>query len=372
MSDFLDQINQSQLVQFLGPKWVEWVEFATLALFLPSLFLLLRRRMTHWGARQKQQTQLSMLIAELSKRVMRWFLIITGVWLASKSLSIDPRLEKVINRLFVVTTFVQTAILAIWALDWSVERLLATGTASPTGQPGDDNSSSSKVSQSIFRFLIRIIVVTALILSLLDNMGVEIKTLVAGLGVGGIAVALAVQNILGDLLASLSIALDRPFEVGDVITPSTDVIGTVEKIGVKTTRIRALTGEQIICNNSDLLKNHIRNFKNMSERRIIFKFGIEYETPVEKIRKIPEMIKEIMAQLKDVRLDRAHFASFGESSLDFEVAWFALSGEYVHYMNAQQEINLALLERFAAETINFAYPLQRVQVVEQSTMLSTK
>ena len=154
--------------------------------------------------------------------------------------------------------------------------------------------------------------------------------------------------------------------------PSPNMIGTVEKIGVKTTRIRALTGEQIICNNSDLLKNHIRNYKTMSERRIIFAFGIEYETPLEQVRKIPTMIQEIMTSIKNARLDRAHFASFGASSLDFEVSWFALSSDYIHYMDAQQEINLALMERFATENINFAYPLQRVQMVGLSTLQGAK
>lgn len=215
-------------------------------------------------------------------------------------------------------------------------------------------------------FLSRVALWTAVFLLVLDNFGVRVTALLAGLGVGGIAVALAVQNILGDLFASISIVLDRPFEIGDFIVVG-DCLGTVEYIGLKTTRVRALSGEQIVFSNSDLLSSRIRNFKRMYERRVVFTIGVTYETPYEKLAAIPGMLRSIVEAQPNVRFDRAHFQRYGDYALVFEVVYFVQRPEYNVYMDVQQAINLEIYRRFAAEEIEFAYPTQTVLLQRRQT-----
>ncbi|NPV02789.1 MAG: mechanosensitive ion channel family protein [Brevinematales bacterium] len=199
-------------------------------------------------------------------------------------------------------------------------------------------------------------------LFLMGNLGFDISTVVAGLGIGGIAVALAAQAVLGDMFSYFSILLDRPFELGDFIIVG-DFMGTVEKIGVKTTRIRSLGGEQLIFSNTDLTNSRVRNYKRMQTRRVVFSFGVVYQTPLAQIKMIPSIVKEIIDSLGgEAVFDRAHFQKYGNSSLDFEAVYIAQTADYNRYMDLQQEINLALFERFAKEKIEFAYPTQVVYV----------
>nr|MBV6629659.1 mechanosensitive ion channel family protein [Oceanococcus sp. HetDA_MAG_MS8] len=214
---------------------------------------------------------------------------------------------------------------------------------------------------SAIGFVGRVVLWAVVLLLALDNLGVDITALVAGLGVGGIAVALAVQNILGDLFASLSIVIDKPFEVGDFIVVDT-FYGTVENVGLKTTRVRSLGGEQLVFANSDLLGARVRNYKRMRERRILFKFGVLYQTPPDLLEQIPVMVREIIEAIPDIRFDRAHFFAFGESSYDFEVVYWMQTPEYNLYMDTQQSINLALVRRFAEAGIDFAYPTRTLFV----------
>lgn len=196
---------------------------------------------------------------------------------------------------------------------------------------------------------------------ILDNLGVNITGLVAGLGIGGIAVALAVQNILGDLLASLSIVLDKPFVIGDFIVVDS-LSGTIEHIGLKTTRIRSLSGEQLIFSNNDLLKTRIRNYKRMSERRIVFSFGIIYQTPTEKLKNVNKIVRDIIEKTENARFDRVHFKEYGDSSLNFEVVYFVIDPDYNIYMDVQESINLEIFRQFGEEGIEFAYPTQTLYV----------
>jgi len=209
----------------------------------------------------------------------------------------------------------------------------------------------------------RIVLWSIAALVTLDNLGFNITTLMASLGIGGIAVALAVQNILGDVFSSVSIALDKPFVIGDFIVVD-NFMGTVEYVGMKTTRLRSLGGEQIIFSNTELLKNRIRNYKRMQERRVAFEFGVAYETPLEEVKCIPELVRDIVAadQLA-TRFDRAHFKSYGDSALLFEVVYYVLDPDYNKYMDIQQGINLALLREFRARGIAFAYPTQTLHIV---------
>lgn len=195
------------------------------------------------------------------------------------------------------------------------------------------------------------------IVFIMNNLGYNVTTIITGLGIGGIAVALAAQTILGDLFSYFVIFFDRPFEIGDFIKVD-DKLGSVEYIGIKTTRIRAITGEQLICSNKDLTDSRVHNFKRMERRRTVFNLGVVYQTPPEKIRQIPGMIREIIESKEDVTFDRSHFSAFGDFSLNFEIVYFIHSPDYTLYMDRQQAIYNEILEKFEAEEIEFAYPTQ--------------
>jgi small-conductance mechanosensitive channel len=201
---------------------------------------------------------------------------------------------------------------------------------------------------------------------LLDNFGVDVTALVTGLGIGGVAVALAVQKILSDLFASVSIVLDKPFQVGDFIIVDT-FMGTVEHIGLKTTRVASLSGERLVFANSDLVNARLRNFKEMKERRVEFRFGVLYETSAEQLAEIPALVRETIESQERTRFDRAHFKEYGDSALVFEVIYFVTEPDYNVYMDIQQAINLGILQRFQERGIGFAFPTRTVYMhtVEQ-------
>lgn len=203
------------------------------------------------------------------------------------------------------------------------------------------------------------------LLFLFDNLGYNVTTLVAGLGIGGIAIALAAQNILGDLFNYFVIFFDRPFEVGDSITVDAKS-GTVEYIGIKTTRLKSTTGEQLIFSNSDLTNSRIHNFKRMERRRVVFSLGVTYNTPADKLKNIPAMIQQLVEAQQDVTFDRAHLARLNESSLDFEVVYFVENSDFKRYMDIQQQINLEILNKFTADKIGFAYPTQTLVLSRQA------
>lgn len=202
-------------------------------------------------------------------------------------------------------------------------------------------------------------------LMVLSNFGFDITTLIAGLGIGGIAIALALQTVLGDLFASFAIYLDKPFEEGDFIITG-DHMGVVKHIGIKTTRITSLGGEEIVISNAELTSTRIRNYKKMQRRRIVFGFGVEYSTPQAKLKKIPSIVKGIIDKMKDeVSFDRTHFKSFGDSSLDYEVVYYVETADYNKYMDLQQHINLELNKAFAKEKIVFAFPTRTLHLFNE-------
>lgn len=207
------------------------------------------------------------------------------------------------------------------------------------------------------------------ILFLIDNLGYDITTLIAGLGIGGIAIALAAQTILGDLFSYLVIFFDKPFEIGDFVVVD-DKMGTVEYVGIKTTRIKALSGEQLVCSNTDLTNSRLHNYKRMLERRVVLSFGVVYSTPSGILKTIPAMVREIIESEDKTRFDRANFKGFGDSSLDFEAVYFVLSQEYNIYMDIQERVNIRLFELFEQEGIEFAFPTQTlyVQPVKQTLL----
>jgi small-conductance mechanosensitive channel len=224
----------------------------------------------------------------------------------------------------------------------------------------DEGDPMAATSMNVFGYIARVIMWSVLIILILDNLpGIEADSLIASLGIGGVAVALAVQNILGDLFASLSIILDKPFAIGDFLVVG-DYSGTVEKIGLNTTRIRSLSGEEIIFSNSDLVGSRIKNFRTMNRRRVCFTLGIKGDTPHKKLLLIPGLVKETIEANDLVTFDRVHFKEFGTYALNYEVVFFIEEPSYTTFMDIQQAINLKIHERFEDAEIEFAYPTQMI------------
>ncbi len=210
---------------------------------------------------------------------------------------------------------------------------------------------------TVLNTIVKILLWVAAILIVLSNLGYNVNSLIAGLGIGGIAVAFALQNILSDIFSSFSIYFDRPFRVGDFIVVG-NYKGTVKRIGIKTTRIQSLQGEEIVIPNNELTQTKLQNFGVMEKRRVVFTIGITYETPLEKVKQVPQIIREAIEKEKITEVERIHFKTLGDFALIFEAVFYINSKEYKDYMDIQQSINLFLMERFAQEGIEFAYPTQ--------------
>ena len=288
-------------------------------------------------------------LVKLLARTRSWFLLVLSIYAGSQVLSLSAAARGLLEKVTVLVLLIQVAIWGNNLINYLIGRYLRITR---------EKDSESKATVSILGLVARIGLYTIIVLLLLDNLGFEISTLIAGLGIGGIAIALAAQNILSDLFGSLTILLDKPFVVGDFILVD-NFYGTVEHIGLKSTRIRSLAGEQLVFSNHDLLNSRIQNYQRMQERRVVFRLRINYQTPYEKLAAIPSLLKEIVeAQGSKIRFDRAHFKSYEPSSLDFEIVYYVLSDDYYLYMDLQQQINLAIFRRFAEEGIEFAYPTQ--------------
>jgi small-conductance mechanosensitive channel len=301
--------------------------------------------------------QIDDLIVNMLKQTKFLILLVASAYIASYAITIKPSIAAVWQKAVILILIVQGG---LWA-GAGVTFWLGRAT-----QKGIDRDAASATTITFLGFMARVVLWVIVLLLILDNLGVNITGLVAGLGIGGIAVALAVQNILGDLLASLSIVLDKPFVIGDFVVVDT-LSGTIEHIGLKTTRIRSLSGEQLIFSNNDLLKSRIRNYKRMEERRAVFSFGVIYQTPYEKLKRIKEIVTDIIEKEPKARLDRVHFKEYGNSSLNFEVVYFVTTPEMNMYMNVQEAINLDIFRRFQEESIEFAYPTQTLYIQKEAT-----
>ncbi len=291
----------------------------------------------------------------VTQTTARSIVFLLALYAGSLTLIFDPRAKALLRAGAIILILVQVG---IWG------NLLITRWTTRYAARQQDPAAAGTA--RLFGFMARLALYVVLFLLILDNIpGVEITALLASVGIGGIAVALAVQNILGDLFASLSIALDKPFVVGDFIIVGNEM-GTVEEIGLKTTRVRSISGEQLIFSNTDLLGSRIRNFGRMQERRVVFTIGVSYETDARTLRAIPAILRDIVESQEQVRFDRAHLARIDDYDLVYEVVYFVLSPEFNVYMDVQQAINLALIERFRAEEIDIIYPTQQIYLYDQT------
>ena len=291
-------------------------------------------------------TDVDDLILHLLKSTRRLFVFLVAVWAGARVVDLPPAISSFVHGLLVVGLFFQFGLWATGVVNHLLDRYRRAQLAvDPT----------SATALGALSFVVRTAVWVIVVLLVFDNLGFDVTALITGLGIGGIAIALAVQNVLGDLFASLAIVLDKPFVVGDFIAVD-GMNGTVEHVGVKTTRVRSLSGEQLVFGNAKLLGSSIRNYGRLRERRIVFVLGVEYGTPRAKLEQIPVWLRETVEGLEQARFDRAHLRSFGDSAIEFETVYYVLAPEYNVYMDLQQAINLRMHQIFERENISFAFP----------------
>ncbi|MFH1460194.1 MAG: mechanosensitive ion channel family protein [Candidatus Omnitrophota bacterium] len=303
----------------------------------------------------KTQTAIDDFVVKIFQRNMMPLLYLGALYISLQNLVVPEQITKIVNLSSII-------ILTVMAIRFSVS--LSTYVLYAFWIKDEKNEARERSLKGVLS-VIKVIVWGGGIVFLLDNLGFKISAVIAGLGIGGIAVALGAQAVLGDLFSFFSILFDRPFEIGDFIIVG-DYLGSVEYIGIKTTRIRSLGGEQLIFSNTDLTNSRVRNYKRMQERRVVFKLGVTYDTNYEKIKEIPRIVKSIIEKVKETRFDRAHFSAYGDFNLVIEVVYYVLSPDYNKYMDIQQEINLAIKKEFEAKQIEFAFPTQTLYVNKQT------
>lgn len=347
---------------YLGnPLWA-WGLAVIITAILPIIFKIILRAIVRRlsAIAQQTKTEIDDAVLALLQKTKYLFLLILSLYIGLQVITLPEQITRLVQILALIAIFLQVGLWGNALISFWIFR-------SAKKKGAEDPASVSAF--GVMTFFARLALWLVILLLALDNLGIQITPLIAGLGVSGIAVALAVQNILSDVFNSISILLDKPFEVGDFIIVG-DYLGTIENIGVKTTRIRSLSGEQIIFSNSDLLGSRVRNYKRMYERRVVFSFGVVYQTPADKLEAIPEMIRGIIEPIDQTRLDRAHFQKFGDSALIFEVVYYIKSGDYNLYMDVQQKINLAVCRQFEQEGIDFAYPTQTLYIQKNALQSS--
>lgn len=300
----------------------------------------------------KSSAPLNDVFISVVQSTKKFFLVVSSIFIASQTLNLPIKIQDFIQIIFQVILILQ---IGFWINSFVTAYVKIKS-----------NDSTNKTAVNALGVIVRLIVWVIVILLALDNLpNVKITSLITSLGIGGIAIGLAVQKILEDLFASMSISLDQPFQIGDTIDIN-GIVGTIEHIGLKSTRIRALSGEQIILSNSNLLDMRIHNLQRMENRRVAVNLSITYQVMPETLRRIPELIREIVEQEEGVRFERAHFKNFGDSGLMIEVIYWIESADYAVYMDKKQSVNLKIFEKFSQEGIEFAYPTQTVFIEKTS------
>lgn len=349
-------MNEVLQQHFLDNSVQSWI--IALGMFLGGLvFIRLFRRillsaLKKWAAGTEGVYD-DFIVAETSRSLIP--LLYFGVFYASLHyLTLTPAAIRVINvlSLLYLTFFVVRLIIAV--LRFVLMQYLGRQ---------ENGEEKQKQIRGVMVIISAVIWAIGLVF-LMDNWGFDVTAIITGLGIGGIAIALATQHILGDLFSYFVILFDRPFEVGDFIIVQ-DKVGTIEYIGIKTTRLRSLTGEEIVCSNTDLTNSRVHNFKKMERRRIVFKVAVIYDTPLEQLERIPGMLKHVIENEPNVTFDRAHLFNLADSWLEFECVYYVVTSDYVQYMDAQQSINLQLIKEFRQEGIEFAFPSQSIYLQQQ-------
>lgn len=344
---FLAQFNEVDFDELLVAGGVAALTF--LAIY--GVLRLLRKRLCRHDEAGRTDRPVAQLLKETLNRTSVLAITVVSLLVGLKTLELPPLWEERLGHLWFIVLGFQLVLY--------LDRAATLGARRYFRHHAENPDSPTTVANTLMVWALKTIIWVIFLLAALSNLGINVTALVASLGIGGIAVALAVQNVLGDLFASLSIAVDKPFEVGDSIA-ITNVSGTVEHVGLKTTRIRADSGEQIIIGNSELLKNVVRNYKRMQTRRVQFSLKINPATPAALAAKVPDALKAVIDRQPDVRADRVHLKSVTQDALEFELVFYILDSVYAKYMNAQQAVLLGALEVFAELGVDANAPTRRL------------
>ncbi|MCC9065017.1 mechanosensitive ion channel family protein [Flavobacterium aquidurense] len=336
---------------FLGNTFLTWLIAASIiiasVIIVKAVKVVVIRRLKNWASNTK--TTWDNFIIEVVDKSVLPILYISAFYFALQTLKLPENIDKIIQvaYMFAFTYFILKIISA--AFKKFIYSFI---------QRSEESESKQKQAGGLIA-IVNIIIWICGIIFLIDNMGYNVTTLIAGLGVGGIAIALAAQAVLGDLFSYFVIFFDRPFEIGDFVQLGPDN-GVIEYIGIKTTRIRTLSGEQLICSNTDLTNSRLRNYKRMEKRRVVFSLGVTYQTTHSQLSEIPKIVKAVISSKPQLQFDRGHFSGYGDFSLNFEFVYYVLDADYNLYMDNQQEVYLEIFSAFEKKEIDFAYPTQTI------------
>lgn len=330
---------------YLAAGWIFLATIIILWIFKMYIIHVLRK------ISKKTKTELDDMAVDFIDNVHWQFYMFLGLFLSTRVLKIPEVASKVLTYVLIILVVYYVVKAIQETVDFVTNRTIKK-------REKEEGESDTHMVLMLGRMIKTIIWIIAF-LTLLSNFGINVTSLIAGLGIGGIAIAFALQNVLEDLFASFSIFFDKPFKVGDFIIIGSDM-GVVKQIGLKTTRIQTLQGQELVVSNKELTSTRVNNYKRMEKRRIVFAFGVEYSTSLAKLKKINKIVTDIITKIKLATLDRVHFKTFGDFSLNFEVVYYLDSKDYNVYMDTQQEINYQLKEHFAKEKISMAFPTQTV------------
>jgi small-conductance mechanosensitive channel len=351
MSEFFSKKLGAIQALLLGIPATDWLIAGILGivvwLSLWALRNLIASRYTKYSS--ATNPTLIRLFAYLVGNTKQILFIAAALYAARESLALPDHIRRGVSKTVLILVLVQVGLWAGRAVRFYVEM--------KERERGADRVFAGSL--NIINFVSRTLIWSLLVLVALSNLGVNITALLAGLGVGGVAVALALQNVLGDLFASLAIALDKPFVIGDFLTIDT-FIGTVEYIGIKTTRLRSDGGEQIILSNADILKSRVRNFSRLAEQRVLASIRLTYDTPADKLKEMPKVLENIVREHAQARFERCHLKSLGESSFLFELSYFVQQPASNSILDLQQAVNFRIIDEMRRLGVEFAYPTQLV------------
>ncbi|MCR4326988.1 MAG: mechanosensitive ion channel family protein [Nanoarchaeota archaeon] len=353
--NFLAWYENLKLIEFWGNSGESYLIAIGIFLALFLIFLGFSKYIVFYLKKKAKKTKMKWddYIFDFVDAINWQFYFFIALYIGSLSLTLPDILGKIIQGLLVlfIAYYIANAISRVinHFTELQIQKRKKT-----------ENVQNTSMIKS-FAVIIKVAIYVLLLLMVLANFGIEITPLIAGLGVGGIAIAIALQSVLGDLFAAFAIYFDKPFKEGDFIIVGTD-LGVVEKIGIKTTRIKTLQGQELVISNLELTNSRINNYKKMEERRVAFSIGVEYSTSTKKLKKINDIVKKAVETTKNARLDRVHFKAFGDFSLQFEIVYYVNSSDYNLYMDTQQEINFKIREAFEKERIVFAFPTQTIHL----------
>lgn len=342
---YLGEVNFTPYLAALGI-------FVGLSIIFKIVLVVLLSRLKNLSS--KTNTDIDDVVIDALSGIRAWVYTLISLYVALQFFALPAMADKVITGLVLIAVAWQAIEVALCFIDYGARRFLEKD------EDGDGEVDPNAATASHMVTLIARLAMWAFgIIFVLSNLGIEVTSLIAGLGIGGIAIAFALQGVLSDLFASFSIYADKPFRIGDYVVLGTDS-GTVEKIGIKSTRIRTLQGEELVVSNAELTTARVQNFKKMQRRRISSQFGITYETPHDKVKEVNGVVTRIFEAIEGADLDRVHFTTFGDSALLFDVVYYVDSPEYADYLDRQQQFNFELMDKFAELGIDFAYPTQTI------------